>query len=125
MSGRYRADAKALLKLIDAESAPLRRRAEERLAARLKDEQIPAAPRKKKKKGAAVGSDGASEQPPEEPKDDRSEAAKVGEATAVEAAEASGPATSKCPSCSTSNDADAVFCKRCGVSLAKPVGAES
>jgi hypothetical protein len=36
LSGRYRADAKALLRSMEAEAAPLRERAEARLAARLK-----------------------------------------------------------------------------------------
>jgi hypothetical protein len=122
LSGRYRADAKALLKAIDAESAPLRRRAEERLAARLRQEKL--APRKKKK-GASVATDGpteaASESAAATDDGDGSEAASV---PAVDA-EVSLVGASKCPACSTSNDADAVFCKRCGVSLAKPAGAES
>jgi hypothetical protein len=131
LSGRYRADAKALLKLIDAESAPLRQRAEERLAARLRQEKL--AP--KKKKGASVATNGPTETTSESKSDgapptaaetaaddgDGSEAASV---PAVDG-EVSLVGTSKCPACSTSNDADAVFCKRCGVSLGKPAGAES
>jgi hypothetical protein len=142
LSGRYRADAKALLKSIDAEAAPLRRRAEERLAVRLKDEKVASGQRKKKKKGAAAAPDGTSEPPPGSTKDDAEtkddastdDAEQPAETTppeaveameAMEAMEADVAPTSRCPSCSTSNDADAVFCKRCGVSLAKPVGAES
>jgi len=133
LSGRYRADAKSLLKLIDQDSAPLRRRAEERLAARLRNEKI-AAPRKKKGASAATNGPGESVS---EPMKDGGAAAPVasppsGDANDAGDAEDAAPAVdagvsegSTCPSCSTSNDADAVFCKRCGVSLGKPAGAES
>src|SRR5690349_4078644 len=53
LSARYRAEAKALLKLIDAESAPMRRRAEELLAARLTEEKETGKRRKSKKARAA------------------------------------------------------------------------
>src|SRR5690349_23903351 len=53
LSARYRADAKALLKLIDAESAQYRRRAEELLAARLTEEKETGKRRKSKKARAA------------------------------------------------------------------------
>src|SRR5690349_11837727 len=52
LSARYRADAKALLKLIDAESAPFRKSAEERLAARLKKEKTAAGKAARKSKRA-------------------------------------------------------------------------
>ena len=127
LSNRYRADAKALLKLIDGQSAPLRRHAEERLAARLKQEKK----KSRKKKGAAVASNGPAEPEHESTKDSETEAPDAeGDDTtttgdAVPAVDAPTAAPSKCPSCSTSNDADAVFCKKCGVSLGKPAGAQS
>lgn len=128
LSGRYRADAKALLKLIDAESAPLRRRAEERLAARLRQEKIAL----RKKKGAAAATNGPTETASgstsdSEPPAPKQAAGDDGDAVPVPAvdAEVSLVGASQCPACSTSNDADAVFCKRCGVSLGKPAGAES
>jgi len=132
LSGRYRADAKALLKLIDAESAPLRQRAEERLAARLREEKV-SAPRKKKKKGASAAPNGPAEATSESTKDGATHGAPeavtdgddAGAVEAVPAVDVEVPAGPKCPACSTSNDADAVFCKRCGVSLGKPAGAES
>jgi len=120
LSARYRADAKTLLKLIDAESAPFRKSAEERLAARLRKEKITEAKSgRKAKRGASASKSGApSEQAEAEP-------------TAVEAVAAPSPedvprpAGFLCPSCSTQNDSDAAFCKRCGTSLAKSAGAQS
>jgi hypothetical protein len=128
LSNRYRADAKALLKLIDGQSAPLRRRAEERLAARLKQEKTSV---KRKKKSAVAASNGPAEPEQESTKESEPEAADAeGDdltttEDAVLAVDAPAAAPSKCPSCSTSNDADAVFCKKCGVSLGKPAGAQS
>jgi hypothetical protein len=114
LSARYRAEAKALLKLIDAESAPMRKRAEDLLAARLVEEKDAAKSRKgKKKKPAKPVEASSSPQPP----------APDAEVQAVDSPET--PARSACPSCSTSNDADAAFCKRCGVALGKPAGATS
>ena len=116
LSARYRTEAKVLLKAIDAESAPLRKRAEERLAARLRGEPAQQGPRKKKKAQAP--------KPAESAADGATTEATVPEAqTAVEAVAAADPARATCPSCSTPNDADAAFCKRCGVALGKPAGA--
>jgi hypothetical protein len=115
--------------LIDAEAAPLRQRAEERLAARLRDEKA-STPRKKKKKGASAAANGPAESTRDEARPVAPEALPDGgdddgAVDAVPAVDADVPRAPKCPSCSTSNDADAVFCKRCGVSLGKPAGAES
>jgi hypothetical protein len=127
LSGRYRADAKALLKLIDAETAPLRRRAEERLEARLRQEKLAL----RKKKGASVATNGPADSTTAggapAPEEAATHDVDGSAANAVSAADADVPVSgaSKCPSCSTSNDADAVFCKRCGVSLGTPAGAES
>jgi hypothetical protein len=112
LSARYRAEAKALLKLIDAESAPMRKRAEERLAARLLEETDAGKSRKSKKAKAAK----------------RAEATAPAQPASTDVAEAvdpESPAGTDCPSCSTANDADAAFCKRCGVALGKPAGATS
>jgi hypothetical protein len=111
LSARYRAEAKALLKLIDAEAAPMRKRAEERLAARLLEEKDAAKPRKSKKGKVTKQAEAAAAEEP------------VAEASAPDASES--PARTACPSCSTTNDADAAFCKRCGVALGKPAGATS
>ncbi|HVW26171.1 MAG TPA: zinc ribbon domain-containing protein [Polyangiaceae bacterium] len=114
LSARYRAEAKTLLKLIDAESAPMRKRAEERLAARLRDESGEATPRKSKKGKSTK----KAEPSPPAPKEIAADAP-------VSAVPAEETARAACPSCSTSNDADAAFCKRCGVALGKPAGVTS
>jgi hypothetical protein len=113
LSARYRAEAKALLKLIDAESAPMRKRAEELLAARLREDKDAEKPRKsKKKKTKTPGATAA-----------HAEATAGDVVPAVDAPEPSG--RTACPSCSTANEPDAAFCKRCGVALGKPAGATS
>ncbi|HEX4339372.1 MAG TPA: zinc ribbon domain-containing protein [Polyangiaceae bacterium] len=118
LSARYRADAKALLKLIDAESAPMRKRAEERLALRLQGEQASPAKSKSRKKKSAKPVPAGAEQ-------DAAEALPPEPDEAVEAVPAPPSATVTCPSCSTNNDPDAAFCKRCGTALGKPAGATS
>jgi ribosomal protein L40E len=121
LSTRYRAEAKNLLKLIDAETAPLRKRAEERLAARLKEEKI--APRNRKKKaGAGSKKESVATETPEA-SDTADTAAEANEPVEASDAPQNATAGSVCPSCSTRNDPDAVFCKKCGVSLSKPEGA--
>ncbi len=104
LSARYRADAKALLKRIDEQSEPLRRRAEELLAARLRAEKM-IRPRARSKKTVDAPADAGADAPKEE--------ADV------------APAARPCASCGTANDADAAFCKRCGASIATPEGAPS
>lgn len=117
LSARYRADAKALLKLIETESAPTRKRAEERLAARLREESASSAPRKSKKPRAR------SAEPPVPPSSEPAPARDVAEA--VPAVPSGDHSRTACPSCSTPNDADAAFCKRCGVALGKSAGVAS
>lgn len=114
LSARYRAEAKTLLKLIDAESAPMRKRAEERLAARLRGASGEGTARKPKKGDSAK----KAEPPSTAPKEIAADAP-------VAAVAAEKMARAACPSCSTPNDADAAFCKRCGVALGKTAGATS
>ncbi len=117
LSARYRADAKALLKLIDAESAPMRQRAEERLAARLRGEKASDAPRKgKKAKAKTKSAEG------QVPSAETPAASAPASDAPVQAVPAPPLATTLCPSCATPNDGDAAFCKRCGVALTKPAG---
>lgn len=112
LSARYRAEAKALLKLIDAESAPMRKRAEELLAARLREDKEAGKSRKSKKKAVTSAETAAS--------------AATAAADVVPAVDAPAPSgRSACPSCSTANEPDAAFCKRCGVALGKPAGVTS
>jgi hypothetical protein len=118
LAARYRAEAKALLRSLDAGLAPLRKTAEKKLVARLKAEGISVEPR-----GAAratedhdLGESTGTESAPasdDEPSDEP-EAARTVEATPEPPAELEGP----CAKCGTTNDADASFCKRCGARLA-------
>jgi tellurite resistance protein/ribosomal protein L40E len=91
ISARYREDAKTLMREADIEIEPLRARAEEIARAHLS------------KKGLA---DGADEEP------DAREKASGAKAEATAA-----PARITCAKCSTSNEPDATFCKKCGASL--------
>lgn len=112
LTQRYRAEAKHLLQAIAAEDAPRRKRAEEQLAARLKSEGVAASAKKNKRRASAeTKSENAAEEPVE--------------AEASPAPEDSAPASAPpveakilCPSCSTRNDRDSSFCKRCGGPLA-------
>jgi hypothetical protein len=88
LSTRYRTEAKALLRALEAELAPRREKAEAKLRARLKKEGVTERPRT------------TAEPPP--PSEKRTSAAP----------------SSTCPSCQTANDTDARFCKRCGAVLA-------
>jgi hypothetical protein len=118
LGARYRADAKALLRKIEEQSAPARQKAEARLAARLKKENLSGDSAKKKR-------DRNRDAAPREPAPAVTESETV---TAVAESEAVAAvatndreeplATPKCPACSTPNDADARFCKRCGAPLA-------
>jgi hypothetical protein len=98
LSARYRADAKAVLKTLEEANAPRWKNAEQLLAARLKVEGV-----------SAVA-------PPRSTSD-----AKTTDERAPEASE-EGTATASCSSCGTRNDADARFCKRCGVVLGDAEG---
>jgi hypothetical protein len=131
LSARYRADAKTLLKLIDAESAPFRKSAEERLAARLRKDAAKAAKGRKAKDPVATVEDGAAAKDCTAAPASTSKAVQADEAvSAVGEEEESDAVTATtagipCPSCQTANDTDAAFCKRCGTSLGKAAGAES
>lgn len=102
---RYRAEAKLLLREMDDAIAPARQRAEALLEARLAgkpdgEDEAPVKAKKKKKKGSAPA-----EPPPEQAAEPPPEQA-AGEARAV------------CGECSSENDGDARFCKKCGAKLA-------
>jgi hypothetical protein len=87
ISGKYREQAKAILKELDVEVEPLRPKAEQIAAQFLK------------KKGLS------------------SDATKS--STPSPATEVVTPRL-ECPRCSTSNDPDAAFCKKCGAAFASP-----
>lgn len=123
LAARYRAEAKALLRTLDAGLAPLRKTAEKKLVARLKTEGIAAAPRNAAATGGAPdpateaeSSTAASTPPPNEAEGDNAPGAEDANASADAApAELSAP----CAKCGTTNDSDATFCKRCGARLAE------
>jgi hypothetical protein len=129
---RYRGEAKRLLRAIDAEAQPRHERAEALIAKRLRREGLTG-------KGDAPAVDERDEEPVKPAADteddvdnvnnvaDRKAAApsakptkgkkrkKAREASAPEApAPAAEAATRTCAECSTKNDPDAVFCKKCG-----------
>jgi hypothetical protein len=93
LSTRYRTEAKALLRSLEAELAPRRQKAEVKLRARLEKEGI---------LEAARSSAPAPRTPTETP---------------VSASPPTPPIPRSCSSCQTANDADARFCKRCGATL--------
>lgn len=93
LSTRYRTEAKALLRSLEAELAPRREKAEAKLRARLEKEGIGEAPH---------ASDSSGDAPTETPRS---------------ADPAAAPGRPSCSSCQTANDPDARFCKRCGATL--------
>jgi ribosomal protein L40E len=130
---KYRAEAKRLLRMLDEENAPGRTKVEDLVKKRLVQEGLAAssanpfrdAPKvvkqqQKKKKGKGktepiesepARSDEAKEEtasaaPAKSPVEEKSDA---GESETKEK-----PAVRSCTSCGTKNDADAVFCKKCG-----------
>jgi hypothetical protein len=97
VSARYRDEAKALMREADIAIDPLREKAEALAMAHLV------------KRGLAKGSSpvGAAADDVDAPQGDEASPAKAPPA----------PARPECPKCSTSNEPDAVFCKKCGTSL--------
>lgn len=117
LSTRYRSDAKALLRVIEETTAPARKKAEERLAERLKAEGA-IAPTKGKRQSKRPKA--AREQKPEAAASDSgAEGARNADGpVAASDGDTTPPSTEPvCAACSTSNDADARFCKRCGATL--------
>ncbi len=107
---KYRAEAKRLLKLLDEEAEPRRAQVETLVAKRLRREGILDAGYRE-----AVNEEGAAE----------------GEATAKPAKSKKRKKAAKaaaeprvCGSCGTMNDADAVFCKKCGARRAATASEE-
>jgi hypothetical protein len=109
LSTRYRADAKALLRKIEESIGPARQKAEQRLAARLKKENFTGDPPRKKRER---NRDAVQAEPTPHVAENEAVSAV---ATPADDATSTSP---NCPSCSTPNDADALFCKRCGAPLA-------
>jgi hypothetical protein len=132
---RYRGEAKRLLREIDAEAQPRHERAEALVAKRLRREGLAGASTGQPEAEAGEDRDEAPANPFLDTTDnnvntgdrDRREAAsdakptkgkkrkKPREASASEAAAPTAEAATRtCAECSTKNDPDAVFCKKCG-----------
>ncbi|MFT3773818.1 MAG: zinc ribbon domain-containing protein [Minicystis sp.] len=111
---KYRAEAKRLLRVLDEESQPEREKVEEILLERLQQAGLAEgeAPPAKKKKGAKPATKKAAEKR-EEPKAE-AEKAEPEKAEPEETEKPRTTAKARCTDCGTMNDADAVFCKKCG-----------
>lgn len=103
-SARYRAEAKRLIARVDESLAETRRLAEDLASERIRKSGV----HDEGRKPLAEGADGSA--------DKRDEAADVSARPPPEAPAAPSKELS-CPSCKTSNDVDARFCKHCGKTL--------
>jgi hypothetical protein len=100
---KYRGEAKRLLRSIDEDSQPERDRVESLVTARLRREGL-----------GAEELDAPDEAPDAAPKAEKPAKKKAGK-PAKSKGPAAGPAVRvACAGCGTKNDADAVFCKKCG-----------
>lgn len=108
LSARYRAEAKALLQILERDLGPAREQALRRLERRLKKERIVASepPAEADASGASTNDDSDSASAAADGIREPKSAEKV-----------------TCPSCSTPNDADARFCKGCGAAIQASVSA--
>ena len=114
LDASYRARAKDVLAELDKDLGPWREKAEKLVSARLgKSAHAPDAKGagKAQKKAKAKHAEPAAREPAEAPQG-------APEPAAVAEAEAAPAAKRACPSCEASNDADAVFCKKCAARLA-------
>lgn len=110
IASRYREQAKDVMREMDADLEPLRERAEQIARAHLKKrglDDIAETPIEQSESDDADEEEDGSDQvaPTSEPKEDIVDAAS---------------ARRTCAKCSTSNEPDATFCKKCGASLEKP-----
>lgn len=119
---RYRARARAVLQTIDREIEPERGSAEKLVAAYLKKQGIePARVQPSASSEATLTQDPETKPESPEPKPEPPALKPVSPAPSLESTpkSASGDdsadrASPRCPACSTRNDADATFCKKCG-----------
>lgn len=107
---KYRAEGKRLLQKLDNEAAPRRERVERLIAQRLRKEGLAALKESQAARAARV------EEAPSAAEGDAGDDGAEPEPTPEERAPAEGPGASRsaCAGCGTENDADAVFCKKCG-----------
>ena len=105
LSARYRAEAKDVLRLLDASRSESAAAAEREIEARLQAVNTPAR--------RADDEDQNGDEDEDDPGDSEAAPARAGPSDADAA-----PLTRACAACSTRNEPDAVFCKRCGARLA-------
>jgi len=120
IDARYREEAKRILRAMDVEIAPALEEAE-RVATAYLAKHVPhdgaaSAPATDDAPPAAPSSPGG--EPPARGAPDS--APSVAEAAQV----AAEPARATCPSCATSNEADATFCKQCGTPMKRAASVE-
>lgn len=123
LSQRYREQAKRLMQQLEGEQEPARKRAEQLLQRRLvKAGLLPDT--KKRKKPKTTTETAATETALVDPKPEPENADRADADSAPDAAKTNGKSAEpsakqrRCPSCESTNDLDARFCKRCGKSLA-------
>lgn len=108
LSTTYRAELKEVMKRIDASLEPHRPKAEDAAREYLLKSGL-----------AEAGYRGALPQKDSAPADESEEEDETNEGEDGEGSEATASARVSCASCSTSNEVDASFCKKCGAALAK------
>ena len=135
LAAKYRAEAKRLLQAIDERSAEGRKRAEVLVQKKLRQVGLVegAASKPVEEEADATNATAASDKPSDEVLKESAVAAvsmilatkpptkkkkKAKKKPAFEAEES--VVTGSCPKCSTVNDKDAVFCKKCGTRVGKP-----
>ena len=115
---RYRSEAKRLLRAVDENLAPLRKKAEAYVAEQLA--QLPqGTPPSPKAPATASASTAAASASASATAASPASPAPVSESTpaVADALPVAAPNSLPCPSCQTSNDVDALFCKKCGTKL--------
>jgi hypothetical protein len=118
LSTAYRAEAKGILREMDADVSPYRERAEQIAAAHLKKKGLAGAAAPVSGAGGAAGASGASGASgatAPSPISARTLESNDHTEPSRESPAASGRLA--CPECSTSNEPDAAFCKKCGTRL--------
>lgn len=128
---KYRAEAKRLLRVLDEESRPERDKVEVLVRARLRREGLTDADEAPPEKPAEA--DEKADEKPTEADEKREKARPERKKAKAGVTKASGPkveaarpeaarARVKCVDCGTTNDTDAVFCKKCGARQGPVVG---
>ena len=121
---KLRTEAKRVLRLLDDDVKPYRAKAETRLRSYLSERGAPY-----REKADRPAEDPAKEMANAKSKDAKA-STKENAASEVKSGEPKGEAPkaedeTTCPKCKTANDADAVFCKKCGTALGESKGEDT